>query len=84
MRLRPDRAALYAPEIYNVTDEVIGIGIIFAQELDQKGSLACARAKVHVRDENRPVMRHRAILSCSRTGVWCGLCWFVKIQTTEL
>jgi hypothetical protein len=55
MGLRPMRRALNAPEIDNVADQIIGIGIDSFEEFQEIAGLARFGAQMDIRNEKRPV-----------------------------
>ncbi len=55
MGLRPHGPALDAPEIYNVANEVDGLGVVVLKEVEEHGVLGSTCAEMHIRDEQRAV-----------------------------
>ena len=59
VRLRPVKRLLQCPAVDDVANEVERVGLVVAQEVEQEGSLAAARAEMDVRDEDRAVALRR-------------------------
>jgi hypothetical protein len=53
--LRPMGAATDAPEVDDVANKIDRIGIVVAQEIEQRLCLSSARPEVHVGDKQRPI-----------------------------
>ena len=68
--LRPVPAALQAPAVDDVADQVDLVGVVVLQEIEQELGLAAARAQMNVGDEDGAVVidrRRRLHLSCFPT-----------------
>ena len=52
--LRPHRAALDAPEVDDVADQIDGLGLVVLQEIQQRVGAAAAGREVHVGQEQGP------------------------------
>ena len=67
VRLRPVPGRAQRPAVDDVADEIEGVGVVPAQEVEELVGLAAARAEMHVGDEKRAIslrgeIRHDAIL----------------------
>ena len=61
MRLRPVDAALDAPEIDDVADEIDAGGIVAAQEVEKGFGLAGLGAEMQIRDEEGAITLHSGL-----------------------
>jgi hypothetical protein len=51
--LRPMPAGAQLPSVHDIADQINGVGIMVAKEIEQLLGLACARAQMHVGNEQR-------------------------------
>ncbi len=70
VRLRPIPRRAQRPAVDDVADQVDGVGVVVAEEVEQLVGLAAARAEMHVRNEKRAIslrgdVRHEAMLFLS-------------------
>src|SRR6202043_605382 len=51
--LRPVPAGFQLPAIDDIADQINGVGVVVAQEIEEAVSLATARAEMHIGDKER-------------------------------
>jgi hypothetical protein len=56
VRLRPVPAGAQLPSVDDVADQIDGVGVMMAKEIQQLLGLACARAEMHIGNEQRANM----------------------------
>ncbi len=64
MGLRPIPAALQAPAVDDVADEINRVGFVMAQEIQQKVRLHAARAKMQIGEEESAIFGGRGVIHC--------------------
>jgi len=72
--LRPIPAGFQLPAVHDVADQINGIGVVIAQEIEEPVGLAAARAKMNVGDEERTEPNCAGLKRHESLSRGCSIC----------